>query len=65
MTGVQTCALPIYLGLALREACLNVGGQGGGHAIAAGATIPPEKLDEFLKIFSKIIDKQIKNSGEK
>lgn len=49
----------LNLGLALREACLQVGGQGGGHAIAAGATVPPDKLDEFLKIFAGIVNKQI------
>jgi RecJ-like exonuclease len=36
----------------LSECCAAVGGVGGGHNIAAGATIPEEKLDEFLKEFA-------------
>ncbi|MFH1306926.1 MAG: DHH family phosphoesterase [Candidatus Micrarchaeota archaeon] len=51
----------LNLGLALREACLKTGGQGGGHKIAAGATVPPERLDEFLKLFAKIVEKQIQD----
>jgi len=37
----------------LTESCAVVGGVGGGHNIAAGATIPADKLDEFLKEFAK------------
>lgn len=37
----------------LSEVCPLVGGVGGGHNIAAGATIPEDKLDEFLKEFAK------------
>ncbi|MFA5108893.1 MAG: DHH family phosphoesterase, partial [Candidatus Micrarchaeia archaeon] len=51
----------LNLGLALKKACTQVGGQGGGHQIAAGATVPVQKIDEFLKIFSKIIDEQVQN----
>ena len=36
----------------LSEVCPLVGGVGGGHNIAAGATIPADKLDEFLKEFA-------------
>ena len=58
--GTKTLVqMGLNLGLALREACLAVGGQGGGHRIAAGATVPPEKLDEFLKIFVSVVEKQI------
>jgi RecJ-like exonuclease len=49
----------LNLGLALKEACAHVEGQGGGHHIAAGATIPQHKLDDFLKIFVEIIQRQI------
>lgn len=49
----------LNLGLALREACAATGGQGGGHAIAAGASVPPEKLDEFLKLFAQVVQKQM------
>ena len=37
----------------LSESCAVVGGVGGGHNIAAGATIPADKLDDFLKEFAK------------
>lgn len=49
----------LNLGLALRDACAFVGGIGGGHAIAAGATLPQDKLNEFLKKFSEIIQAQL------
>lgn len=49
----------LNLGLGLKEACAQVGGQGGGHAIAAGATVAPQKLDEFLKIFAQILQRQV------
>jgi len=42
----------LNLGKILSECCAQVGGVGGGHNIAAGATIPEEKLDEFLKEFA-------------
>ncbi|MCL6088849.1 MAG: DHH family phosphoesterase [Candidatus Marsarchaeota archaeon] len=50
----------LNLGMALREACTPLGGAGGGHAIAAGAGLPPDKLDEFLKTFPQILQKQMK-----
>ncbi|VVB57124.1 DHHA1 domain protein [uncultured archaeon] len=54
----------LNLGLALREACAQTGGAGGGHAIAAGAGVAPERLDEFLSLFSQIIEKQLEGSKE-
>ena len=43
----------LNLGKILAESCAAVGGVGGGHNIAAGATIPNGKLEEFLLEFSK------------
>jgi len=43
----------LNLGKILSECCEIVGGAGGGHNIAAGATIPAGKLDEFLREFAK------------
>jgi RecJ-like exonuclease len=43
----------LNLGKILSESCAAVGGVGGGHNIAAGATIPADRLDEFLKEFAK------------
>jgi len=42
----------LNLGKILSECCAQVGGVGGGHNIAAGATIPEEKLNDFLQEFA-------------
>jgi RecJ-like exonuclease len=39
------------------------GGKGGGHNIAAGAQVPLEKVDEFVKTANDLVGKQLK--GEK
>lgn len=41
------------LGLSISNAAKKVGGFGGGHKIAAGATIPKGKEHEFLKFFDE------------
>ena len=51
------------LGLAMKEAATQLNGHGGGHKIAAGATISLEKEEEFLGAVDKIIAQQMK--GEK
>ncbi len=43
----------------MREASAQVGGFGGGHNIAAGATIPKGKEEEFLDIVERMIRKQL------
>jgi len=43
----------------MREASSQVGGFGGGHNIAAGATIPKGKEEEFLDIVERMIKKQL------
>jgi RecJ-like exonuclease len=48
------------LGFAMREAATRLDGNGGGHKIAAGATINIEKEEEFLEIVDGIIVKQLK-----
>lgn len=48
------------LGKAMKESSQKLGGHGGGHAIAAGATIDSKKEDEFLEIVDDIISKQMK-----
>ncbi|MEM1569096.1 MAG: DHH family phosphoesterase [Candidatus Bathyarchaeia archaeon] len=40
------------------EAALSVGGSGGGHDVAAGALIPFEKRNDFLRIISSLLRKQ-------
>ena len=48
------------LGLAMKESANRLGGHGGGHKIAAGATIVSDKEEEFLKLVDEIIVKQLK-----
>ncbi len=50
----------IHLGNAMREGCEKVGGEGGGHDIAAGAKILREKEKEFLDIVDGIFEEQLK-----
>ena len=49
----------VHLAKAIKIACERVGGQGGGHSIAAGATIPRGKEEEFLQELDRIIGEQI------
>ena len=48
------------LGLAMNEAAKKLNGHGGGHKIAAGATIDLEKEKDFLEIVNASIVKQLK-----
>jgi RecJ-like exonuclease len=50
----------LNLGNAIGEAAMSVGGTGGGHDIAAGAFIPREAKNEFLKILDSKIGLQIR-----
>ncbi|KCZ72382.1 single-stranded DNA-specific exonuclease [Candidatus Methanoperedens nitroreducens] len=47
---------------AMREASAQVGGMGGGHNVASGATIPKGKAVEFIDIVDSIIGKQLKGT---
>jgi len=48
------------LGIAMSEATNKLNGLGGGHKIAAGATISSKKENEFLEIVDNIIYTQLK-----
>jgi RecJ-like exonuclease len=48
------------LGFAMKKAAKKLDGYGGGHKIAAGATINSSKKDEFLKIVDDIIVSQLR-----
>ena len=52
------------LGEALRKAAEVLGGEGGGHAIAAGIRIPKDRLDEFTELIDKLLGEQ-NSRGEK
>ena len=47
------------LGVAMREAAAGVGGQGGGHNVASGASIPPQAIEEFLGAVDRIVGEQL------
>lgn len=47
------------LGLAMKKAAEQLGGHGGGHAIASGATIDLNKEKQFLDLVDDIIFKQL------
>ncbi len=49
----------IDLAVAMREACAAVGGAGGGHKIAAGGSVPVDRVDEFLEILDSTLGKQL------
>ncbi|OUJ18699.1 Single-stranded DNA-specific exonuclease RecJ [Methanonatronarchaeum thermophilum] len=51
----------VNLGEAIAQAAETVNGNGGGHNIAAGATIPKTKQKQFLKKLDNLITNQIKN----
>ncbi len=48
------------LSRAMSISAKEVGGVGGGHSIAAGATIPPQSREEFLSVLDQIIGEQLK-----
>jgi single-stranded DNA-specific DHH superfamily exonuclease len=39
----------------MREAAEKVGGRGGGHSVAAGANINPEKVEEFIREVDRLV----------
>jgi RecJ-like exonuclease len=47
------------LSVAMREVAEELGGVGGGHNIAAGATIPSEKKEEFLRRLDALVGSQL------
>jgi len=47
----------INAGNAMQRAAKEVGGSGGGHEAAAGATIPADEWDHFKRILIKIVNK--------
>jgi len=49
----------LNLSVAMRNAAEALNGVGGGHSVAAGATIPKGKEEEFLEILEKEIKNQL------
>ncbi len=48
----------VHLGEAMRQAALQVKGVGGGHNVAAGATVPKRKIRAFLDALDREIGEQ-------
>jgi len=48
------------LGFAMNEVATKLDGNGGGHKIAAGATIESDKEEEFLDMVDKVLIRQMK-----
>ena len=53
----------VNLGDVMRLASEEHGGKGGGHNIAAGAQVPLDKLESFIKTVDELVGRQLK--GEK
>ncbi len=47
------------LARALREAAAEFGGEGGGHRVAAGATVPRERWHDFLSRVDALVARQL------
>ncbi|MFQ5985930.1 MAG: DHHA1 domain-containing protein [Thermoplasmata archaeon] len=54
----------VNLAEALREGAQAVGGSGGGHNIASGATIPKGKEEGFLEVVDSVIGRQRASAEE-
>lgn len=63
-TTEKALAKGYHLGEALREVAEKLGGEGGGHAIAAGIRFPKGKIDEFIRLFNEALAKQVKGGAE-
>jgi single-stranded-DNA-specific exonuclease len=53
----------VNLGEVLRMASEKFGGKGGGHNIAAGAQVPLDKMEDFIRLADELVGKQLR--GEK
>ncbi|UCE90837.1 MAG: DHH family phosphoesterase [Methanobacteriota archaeon] len=55
----ELVAMGLDLSAAMRRIGETVGGAGGGHNIAAGATIPSSQKDEFLRLLDELVGAQL------
>ena len=61
----ELVSMGMDLSFAMRSAAEKVGGVGGGHNIAAGATIPSEKKEEFLGVLDDIVGSQLTRTSRR
>ncbi|MCR3882846.1 DHH family phosphoesterase [Methanotrichaceae archaeon M04Ac] len=47
------------LSVALKEGAKKVGGNGGGHSVASGASVPLGTEEEFMKIVDEVVARQL------
>ena len=52
----------INMAVAMNRGAASVGGNGGGHMNAAGATIPNGRMEEFLEAVNEIVRRQIEKN---
>jgi RecJ-like exonuclease len=50
----------VNLGEVMQVAAEKCGGNGGGHNIAAGAQVPMEKIDSFIKLVNELVGRQLR-----
>nr|WP_206203581.1 DHH family phosphoesterase [Thermococcus sp. M36] len=62
-TTEKALARGYHLGEALRELAEKLGGEGGGHAIAAGIRFPKDRISEFIRLFNEALGKQLEGEG--
>jgi RecJ-like exonuclease len=53
----------VNLGEIMQVAAERFQGKGGGHNVAAGAQVPVERIDDFVKLVDELVGKRLK--GEK
>ena len=55
----ELVAMGMDLSSAMRTVAEKVGGAGGGHNIAAGATIPSSRKEEFIRLLDEFVGSQL------
>jgi RecJ-like exonuclease len=50
----------VNLGIVMQVAAEKFSGKGGGHNVAAGAQVPIENIEGFIKVVDELIRKQLK-----
>ena len=55
----------VDLSAAMRAAAESVGGVGGGHNIAAGATIPADRKEGFLRVLDETVGRQMLSASRR
>jgi RecJ-like exonuclease len=59
-TNDMTVQKGVNLGEVMRVASEKCGGKGGGHNIAAGAQVPIDQIDNFVKLVNDLVGKQLR-----